>query len=174
MARKRFNKDGETRKTIKPGRRGSKVFIEPRAEPLKISRADAVEQGLRFYYTGKPCKHGHTARRYVNGCNCEECILQTNAQTNEDIRAGLIPKPNRDPTVPKQKPIVTRMDAICKGLEYYYTGEPCERGHYSDLTRSGQCLQCMKEAKARRREKERQYELEAIMNGTMAATELND
>lgn len=38
-----------------------------------ISRKDAQEVGLKYYYTGKPCKHGHVVERRVNDCNCMEC-----------------------------------------------------------------------------------------------------
>lgn len=42
--------------------------------PQLISRAEAKAAGLSLYYTGKPCKHGHTAtRRFPNG-NCTECV----------------------------------------------------------------------------------------------------
>ena len=44
---------------------------------LIITREEAQEQGLTKYFTGKPCKHGHLAERYVNQNACIECkILQ--------------------------------------------------------------------------------------------------
>jgi len=44
-----------------------------------VSRAEALELGLKRYYTGKPCKHGHVAERYVSGKakgkgGCVECL----------------------------------------------------------------------------------------------------
>jgi hypothetical protein len=41
-------------------------------QPTIISRADAIAQGLRRYFTGKPCIHGHIAPRNVGNNN--ECI----------------------------------------------------------------------------------------------------
>ena len=39
-----------------------------------ISRKDAKAQGLMFYFTGKPCAHGHISdKRYVGDCNCFKC-----------------------------------------------------------------------------------------------------
>lgn len=38
-----------------------------------ISRADAIAQGLTNYFTGKPCKHGHVARRTSSNGSCLEC-----------------------------------------------------------------------------------------------------
>lgn len=40
-----------------------------------VKRKDAVEAGLRFYFTGKPCKHGHIDQRYsCVGGGCVRCI----------------------------------------------------------------------------------------------------
>lgn len=38
-----------------------------------ISRKEAKEKGLKRYFTGKPCKHGHICERYVNRGACIEC-----------------------------------------------------------------------------------------------------
>lgn len=38
-----------------------------------ISRSQAQEKGLRHYFTGKPCKHGHVGRRYVCDRRCLSC-----------------------------------------------------------------------------------------------------
>lgn len=39
-----------------------------------ISRSEAIARGLKTYYTGKPCKHGHIAGRYVSANSaCMEC-----------------------------------------------------------------------------------------------------
>ena len=38
-----------------------------------ISREEAKTQGLRFYFTGIECKHGHLTVRRVSSTQCEEC-----------------------------------------------------------------------------------------------------
>lgn len=38
-----------------------------------ISREEARQQGLKHYFTGKPCKHGHVAKRFVSVMSCVEC-----------------------------------------------------------------------------------------------------
>jgi len=38
-----------------------------------ISRADAASAGLKRYFTGKPCKHGHIAERAVGNRGCATC-----------------------------------------------------------------------------------------------------
>lgn len=37
-----------------------------------IARAQAQAAGLKFYFTGKPCKHGHLSERDIGG-NCMQC-----------------------------------------------------------------------------------------------------
>lgn len=39
----------------------------------KISRAEAVSIGLKKYYTGEPCLHGHDCERMVCNYACIEC-----------------------------------------------------------------------------------------------------
>jgi hypothetical protein len=38
-----------------------------------ISREEARAAGLKRYFTGVPCAHGHVAEREVSGCRCVEC-----------------------------------------------------------------------------------------------------
>jgi hypothetical protein len=38
-----------------------------------ITRKDARAQGLRRYFTGKPCKRGHVSERNVRSLTCMEC-----------------------------------------------------------------------------------------------------
>jgi hypothetical protein len=40
------------------------------------SRAQAKEQNLTRYFTGKPCRHGHVAERLVVNGTCYECTKQ--------------------------------------------------------------------------------------------------
>jgi hypothetical protein len=38
-----------------------------------IGRSEARAKGLVHYFTGKPCKHGHIAKRKVCDSHCAEC-----------------------------------------------------------------------------------------------------
>lgn len=38
-----------------------------------ISRKEALTKGLAKYFTGKPCKYGHIAKRRVSNWNCVVC-----------------------------------------------------------------------------------------------------
>jgi 5-methylcytosine-specific restriction endonuclease McrA len=39
-----------------------------------ISRAEAQTRGLKRYFTGNPCKHGHLCGRMVSDTKCSECL----------------------------------------------------------------------------------------------------
>lgn len=41
--------------------------------PGVVSRREAVQRGLKHYFTGKPCKHGHVARRFTSTWICTAC-----------------------------------------------------------------------------------------------------
>lgn len=41
-----------------------------------ITRKRALAQGLRKYFTGKPCKRGHLAERLTSNSHCLECSAQ--------------------------------------------------------------------------------------------------
>jgi len=43
-----------------------------------ISRKEAKSLGLIHYFTGKPCKHGHTDKRYVDNGHCLSCCNDQN------------------------------------------------------------------------------------------------
>lgn len=39
---------------------------------------EARDLGAKHYFTGKPCKHGHVAKRYANSRICFECGAEEN------------------------------------------------------------------------------------------------
>lgn len=43
-----------------------------------ISRKLAKEKGLKHYFTGKPCKHGHISERYTSNNICVDCQSVSN------------------------------------------------------------------------------------------------
>jgi hypothetical protein len=42
----------------------------------KISRQDAIAQGLSYYHTGVPCKRGHITKRHVTSGGCVDCMTE--------------------------------------------------------------------------------------------------
>lgn len=53
--------------------RGS--FTDEQGNLQVISRRDAADHGYTFFFTGKPCKHGHVAPRYVTTGGCKSCLV---------------------------------------------------------------------------------------------------
>ncbi len=52
---------------------------------LIITKQQALERELTHYFTGVPCKSGHTARRNVKDNNCVECSrLRSKANREKD------------------------------------------------------------------------------------------
>ena len=45
----------------------------------RISRKEAKQQGLKYYFTGEPCSNGHISERLVRDYNCCECAAEHNA-----------------------------------------------------------------------------------------------
>lgn len=54
-----------------------------------ISRKDAQAKGLPKYFTGKPCRRGHIAERYVAGACCE-CVLQRKKKLYQQNRNSVL------------------------------------------------------------------------------------
>jgi hypothetical protein len=42
----------------------------------RISRDEALARGLKKYFTGTPCKHGHAAQRYTVTTACVKCMAE--------------------------------------------------------------------------------------------------
>jgi hypothetical protein len=41
--------------------------------PYILQKAEAEKLGMKFFYSGRPCKHGHHAPRYTSTHMCLEC-----------------------------------------------------------------------------------------------------
>lgn len=50
-----------------------------------ITRAEAKAKGLKRYFTGKSCKHGHVAMRYSSSGGCLTCCDERYECTQESI-----------------------------------------------------------------------------------------
>lgn len=55
-----------------------------------MSREEAATIGSYVYFTGRPCKHGHIARRYTKTCVCTECHKAANAKTFTRMNLALM------------------------------------------------------------------------------------
>lgn len=59
-----------------------------------ISRKQAQAQGLKQFFTGKACKHGHVCAKQVAGWLCSECN-RLKAQRDRDMRGRIINAQNK-------------------------------------------------------------------------------
>ncbi len=67
--------------------RGRDVQRNGALVPELISRKTAKAHGLKRYFTGKPCRNGHIAQRYVLSCGpCVECIRIRNGSPAAHLR----------------------------------------------------------------------------------------
>lgn len=67
-------------------RRTSRVAAIPLNE-LPRTQEEAIERGVKFYFTGEPCRNGHTSPRYTAGKSCVSCISVRNEQRKDYQRA---------------------------------------------------------------------------------------
>jgi hypothetical protein len=56
---------------------------------MKNNRKEAIKSHDKWYYTGKPCKHGHLSKRMVMDGSCYECRLERNAIERSIIKSYL-------------------------------------------------------------------------------------
>ena len=69
-----------------------------------ISRKQAKEQGLAYYFTGKPCKHGHVSVRQTSKGVCEECHrLHRTSERTRAVNRKRYAKNMKDPEFRKAK-----------------------------------------------------------------------
>lgn len=147
-----------------------------------ITRKEAKEQGLKRYFTGKPCKHGHVSERRTITGYCEECCAikyKANRRDEEYLnkereRNKRWKRANKDIINARRRvrdkewyvppPLGPRQMAINAGEDFYFTGEPCSNGHIDyRKVGCGSCVTCKKEygktdeARARGRENARRY-----------------
>ena len=54
---------------------------------LILSRSEAKAASIPFYFTGKPCKHGHITPRRVDNCGCIKCLKEWRINNREAEKA---------------------------------------------------------------------------------------
>jgi hypothetical protein len=47
---------------------------------ITVTRDEARTRGLKRYFTGEPCKHGHVAERWVANSGCTVCLLTSSSK----------------------------------------------------------------------------------------------
>lgn len=101
-----------------------------------ITKASAIEQGLKRYFTGVPCIHGHISQRLTaRGSGCVTClnIRQLKYHTITNRKKG----------VKERVPNVARLEAIKEGKTRFWSDKPCPVGHVGwRSVKKGLCIEC--------------------------------
>jgi hypothetical protein len=108
-----------------------------------ITRQEAIAQGLKHYFTGKPCKHGHLAPRFTNRRQCLECNrLAAAARYFED------PQASTDKVAAWRE--VNRESYLAKGRAYYQENK-------EEILRKSRVANATSERKAAKASSDRAY-----------------
>ncbi len=113
---------------------------DPERDRKRQNAIDACEtarkKGLKRFFTGKPCKHGHVTERMVSNKQCLEC-----AKLNARKKSGF----DSERYLKRKEACAVREAARKKGLKWFFTGEPCKYGHVKErCVSSGGCIECAK------------------------------
>ena len=113
------------------------------------TRAQASAMGLNRFFNGRPCTRGHIAERYTGDKSCLACRGVNTIDPNSEVFVV-------DDNGIKRK-VLSRERARASGLRFYFTGEPCVKGHISQRYIRGECCSCSKAFAEANREKLRAY-----------------
>jgi hypothetical protein len=125
-------------------------LIMPPANPIKKL---AKENGEEYYFTGKPCKNGHIAKRYVKWNTCTECVLMHGRNNGKRYRLrvrtwGLnkiygITREQYDELLIKQNGVCAICQQIEKSLSNHQTKKELAVDHCK-ITKKVRGLLCQK------------------------------
>jgi hypothetical protein len=99
--------------------------------PEIISRAEAMARGLRRFFTGKPCKHGHVVERKTSDGHCVLCTRERNARLyihnpqKSRAQRKRYYAANREKTIARQKLYyaANREKIVARQKRYRFTAE---------------------------------------------------
>lgn len=55
-----------------------------------VSKKEARDLGLKKYFTGKMCKHGHVSHRYVSNGHCIKCTEKSNSEYRKENKELIV------------------------------------------------------------------------------------
>lgn len=100
-----------------------------------VTRAEALQAGIKRYFNGKACCKGHVSERRTSSKACFACCADNLALKRQKTAEKLAVRP---PT--------SRMAAQALGHKRYWTGKPCSKGHIAERnTGSRSCCACSAE-----------------------------
>ncbi len=119
-----------------------------------ISCGEARDRGLKRYFTGKECPNGHVSERLVSNGTCITCsklrLKFWQESKLKEKRIGLQRGVERQ--------IITRDEARSLGVDRYFTGNHCSKGHLSARrTSDAKCMVCVREKNRKRNKGNSEY-----------------
>ena len=137
-----------------------------------ITRQEAIEQGLKRFFTGEPCCNGHVCERYCSNGLCFECRRVVGAKHSEKKRQeenrhplqhrilsfiNAYKKCDHQPTWDQAlRAVENRFSADRAGFSVYDPEYPCTHGHISNRrVKEGMCVKCQNDAGLARMRKKR-------------------
>lgn len=100
---------------------------------LPKTRAEAIRLGVDRFFTGKPCRRGHLAPRYVSSPNCAACLVE-HARKN----GGWNARPEKSAFLNSMRKIVENRGGTLLSRTYVSAKTKlrirCERGHAFAVT----------------------------------------
>ena len=90
-------------------------------------RAEAIAKGLKWYFTGKPCRKGHIAKRQVSSKSCWECHQLAYAKwesANLEARSarkriGIVANPDKIRADHRKSWHLNRVTNLVRAKDYY-------------------------------------------------------
>jgi hypothetical protein len=120
------------------------IMLEP------ITKDEAKAKGLRFYFTGRVCRRGHVAQRYVSTGNCQECAIpysKAHREANPErcaeyhLRARLAKKYGL--TIEEYTAMLTAQNNLCDACHDPFPSAPCvDHCHNTGKVRALLCRGC--------------------------------
>ena len=115
-----------------------------------ISKSEAKAKGLQLYFTGKVCRAGHLAERYVSTSNCVECAKAYSRAKNAhlrdnhpEIRRGYRLRNKYGLTLADYQQMLDAQSGSCAGCERGFTSEPfVDHDHATGKVRALLCRGC--------------------------------
>lgn len=84
-----------------------------------ISRQDAMRLGKHLYFTGRECRNGHVAARYVQSSTCVECLADSNKRGRDAIQQVLPRSQHMQQEVVQQYDKATLSELACIPLRTF-------------------------------------------------------
>lgn len=125
--------------------------FHPNYSKLARTALGARQLGELYYYTGKPCRAGHTGLRYASSGNCVECIEQKRGIVFAKAR-GRVSDENAK----------RAHDAALSGFLTYAPAEPCKNGHFQRYVSSHNCVVCNNVQHEKRKERAKWLRIKSL------------